>query len=436
MTNNILDWTIKDLERWVKKIENKAKEFGLNFFEQIFEICSHKDMIGYMSYTGLPSSYPHWSFGKAFERIQTLYNYGVTGLPYEMVINSNPCLAYLMQDNALPMQLLTIAHVYGHNDFLANNIHFKHTRPELLLERMKIRADRIRSYIKHPSIGPQKVEDLLDCARALALQRSPYFGIKKPPRKEGGNKKVPFKPEPNILIFIRDNNPRLEEWEKDILTIIDEEAQYFIPQIETKIMNEGWAVYWHYKILKNIGLPEAIYLGFIKNHNRLLARPKQGMSINPYYVGFKIWQDIEKRWDKNRLFFSREVDRDISFLRQYLTMELMKEMDIYEHRNLRLLDDRIIARVSDEENWKKVRETLIKNIGINTIPSIKIVDANFKNSRTLLLQHNHDGRDLEKEYALKTVQYIRRLWKGPVFFRTIQNGKNMIYKCQEKTKTM
>lgn len=419
--SNSLDWTMKDLEKLINKIEKKAKEFDLDFFEQIFEVCSHHDMIGYMAYTGMPAQYPHWSFGKAFEITETLYRYGIMGLPYEMVINSNPCLAYLMRDNALPMQLLTVAHVYAHNDFFKNNINFSNTRPELVLERVKVRADRIRSYIEDPSIGEDKVMNLLDAARALAMQRSRHLRIKQHPKKQ---KQFP---EADILLFIRDNNPFLESWEKDILTIIDEEAQYFIPQLETKIMNEGWAVYWHYKILKNLDLSDAVKLGFAREHNRVVVRPKKGVSINPYYVGFKIWQDIEKRWDKERMFFSREVDRDISFLRQYLTRELMEEMDIYQHEKFR--GDRVITKVSDEENWKKVREILIKNIGVNMIPDIKIIDANYKEQRGLLTRHYYDGRDLFQEYTIKTLQYLQEAWRGTIFLETIENGQKVLYRC-------
>jgi len=444
--SSFLDWTLKDLEKWVKKIEDKAKEFGLDFFDQVFEICSYEEMIGYMAYTGMPASYPHWSFGKAYELTKTLHKYGVMGLPYEMVINSDYSLAYLMKDNTLPMQLLTIAHVYGHNDFMKNNINFNQTRPELILERIKVRADRIRSYIKDPSIGPKKVEDLLDVARALALQRSHHLRIKKLFQKEQKEQllrkaqkskskiksldleKLPLEPEADILLFIRDNNPFLEDWEKDILTIIDDEAKYFIPQIETKIMNEGWAVYWHYKILKNLDLPDALYLGFIKEHNKVVARPSRPAPfINPYYVGFKIWQDIEKRWGKERMFFGREVDRDISFLRQYLTQELLKDLDIFQHEKKG--SDRVVTRISDKEDWKNIREILIKSVGVNTIPIIKIIDANFKGRRGLLLRHYHDGRDLFQEYTIKTIGYLQKIWRGTVFLETIENGQQVLYRC-------
>jgi len=283
------------------------------------------------------------------------------------------------------------------------------------LEQFKTRADRIRSYIEDPSIGLEGVENLLDIARALYLQRSHYLRIKQ------------SSSEYDILLFIRDNNPLLKDWEKDVLTIVDEEAKYFLPQLETKIMNEGWAVYWHYKILNSLDLPDGVHQGFIMEHNRLVTRPKKGGFINPYYVGFKIWQDIEKRWGLKRIFFSREIDRDVSFLRQYLTRELMEEMDIFQHEAER--GQRVIAKISDEENWKEVKETLIRNVGVNGIPVIKIVDADFMGQQGLVLEHEHDGRDLFQEYTFKTLEHIQKLWRRKVYLTTMENGEVILYKC-------
>ena len=155
-------WTIKDLEHWDGRIREKVEEFGLSCFPQEFAVCDHEQMLGYMAYQGMPAHYPHWSYGKSYEKQKTLYNYGVTGLPYEMVINANPSLAYLMGANSLCLQILTIAHVYGHNDFFRNNFMFRDTRPELALSQFKLRADRVRRYVEDPSIGLQQVEEILD----------------------------------------------------------------------------------------------------------------------------------------------------------------------------------------------------------------------------------------------------------------------------------
>ncbi|MBM4296516.1 MAG: SpoVR family protein, partial [Deltaproteobacteria bacterium] len=315
-------YTIEDLERWDERIIKLVQRFGLDPYPQEFEICDHEDMLSYMVYSGMPSHYPHWSYGKNFEKLKTLYEYGVSGLPYEMVINSNPSIAYLMRDNSLALQVLTIAHVYGHNDFFKNNFTFKSTGAQYTIESFKSHANRVRHYVEDPSIGLEKVEALLDAAHALSLQCRRNLAIKKPSsgeelqlkldetepaadpfskvhrrreRVEPDLKKVPLFPEEDLLLFVRDHNPQLAEWEKDLLTIVHEQAHYFVPQIETKIMNEGWASFWHKKILESLDLPQELHLEFIVRHTQVL-RPSPG-SLNPYHVGMKVWEDIEKRWN-------------------------------------------------------------------------------------------------------------------------------------------
>src|SRR6266849_8316825 len=172
-------WELKDLEQWDARIREKVQEFGLDCYPQEFEVCDHVQMLGYMAYSGMPSHYPHWSYGKAYEKLKTLYDHGVSGLPYEMVINSNPAIAYLMRDNSLLLQILTIAHVYGHNDFFKNNFTFQSNRAELTIERFKAHALRVRRYMEDPSIGIEKVERVLDAAHALALNCRRNLAIKK-----------------------------------------------------------------------------------------------------------------------------------------------------------------------------------------------------------------------------------------------------------------
>ncbi len=259
------DYAIADLERWDERIREKVEEFGLQPYPQEFEICDHAEMLGYMAYGGMPSHYPHWSYGKAYEKLKTLYDHGVSGLPYEMVINANPALAYLMRDNTLCLQVLTIAHVYGHNDFFRNNFHFRMTRAEFAVASFKAHAQRVRSYIEDPAIGAERVERTLDAADALSLQlrrnrairklsleeerdrlwqsalpkEDPYARLHRPePRPEPDLQRIPPSPEEDILLFLRDHNPFLEDWQRDLLTIVHEEACYFLPQIETKIINE------------------------------------------------------------------------------------------------------------------------------------------------------------------------------------------------------
>jgi stage V sporulation protein R len=459
-------WDVKDLERWDARIREKVAEFGLDCYPQEFEVCDHVQMLGYMAYSGMPSHYPHWSYGKAYEKLKTLYDHGVSGLPYEMVINSNPALAYLMRDNSLALQILTIAHVYGHNDFFKNNFNFQQTRAEFTLSTFKAQAQRVRSYIEDPSIGIEKVEQILDAAHALSLQCRRNLAVKKlpaqadrerlldaarpredpfyvlhrrPQYQEPDLKKTPPSPEEDLLLFIRDHNPFLAEWEKDLLTIAHEAAGYFIPQIETKIMNEGWASYWHREILNSLDLPQELYLEFLVRHNQVV-RPIEG-SVNPYHLGIKIWENIRRRYDEpsptevqefhrskgegvRELFEVRAADRDTSFLRRFLTEELMRELDLFEYQPKG--NDLVISEVSDREGWKKVKETLIKNAGMGTIPVVKITDSDYGGNRTLHLVHDHDGRDLHLQYAEKTLGYLHRLWGRDVALETVIGGRRSL----------
>src|SRR3989344_2911083 len=468
-------WNMEDLQDWNQRIVELVQKFGLDPYPQEFEVCDYEGMLSYMVYSGMPSHYPHWSYGKGYEKLKTLYDYGLSGLPYEMVINSNPSIAYLMRDNSLALQILTIAHVYAHSDFFKNNFTFKTTHAGYTIETFKAHANRVRHYIEDPSIGLEKVEAILDAAHALSLQCRRNLAIKKerpeeekkrkideakPPhdpfgaihrrseRVEPDLKKIPYHPDEDILLFIRDHNPHLAEWEKDLLTIVHEQAQYFIPQIETKIMNEGWASFWHKRIFEALDPPQRLRLEFIVRHTQVICPTPYG--LNPYHVGMKIWEDIEKRWDKGRfgpkyelcpanerddwdtktmkgmdkIFMVREVERDSSFLRRFLTEDLVRELKLFEYQFKG--NDRVVSRVADEDNWQAIKNTLIQNVGTGTIPVIKVEDADYNGSRTPFLKHAHDGRDLQLEYAENTLKYVQRLWGHKVVLETTVNEKPML----------
>jgi stage V sporulation protein R len=456
------DYTLKDLEYWDVRIREKVEELGLDCYPQEFEICDHAQMLAYMAYSGMPSHYPHWSYGKAYEKLKTLYDHGVSGIPYEMVINSSPALAYLMRDNSLCLQILTIAHVYGHNDFFKNNFTFKSTRAEFTIGTFKAHADRVRSYVDRPSIGYDKIESLMDAAHALSLQCRRNLAVKKLSEEaererlviaavpapdpfqsihrrqqpvEPDLRRVPPVPDEDILLFVRDHNPFLADWERDVLTIVHEQAQYFIPQIETKIMNEGWASFFHKRILESLDLPQEIHLEFIVRHNQVL-RPIPG-GLNPYHLGFKLWEDIERRGNdptpeeretlppgktgRDLLFDTREVDRDSSFLRRWLHESLMRDLDLFRYEPKG--EDLVVSDVSDDDGWRQVKETLLKSVGMASMPVIRVEDADYNHNRSLLLVHAHDGRDLQLEYAEKTLGYVHRLWGHEVVLETSVNGK-------------
>jgi stage V sporulation protein R len=454
------DYSIKELERWNEHIERIARDQGLDCYEQEFEIVSYEDMIGYEAYVGMPSHYPHWSYGKAYERIKTLNKYNLVGLPYEMVINSNPCIAYLMRDNTLLLQILTIAHVYGHNDFFKNNRLFKYgTRADYTVEMFKNHADRIRKYIADPSIGYIKVEKILNSAHALRFQTSRVIGEKKLTEDEKRKKlieklqkpksehpllepvkkdvaplpnvrKIPLEPEDDLLMFISTYG-RLNDWERDIISIVREETQYFIPQIETKIMNEGWASYWHYTILNKLDLTQELHIEFLKRHNQVI-RPHEG-KINPYYVGFKIFEDLSKRYNENpeKIFEVRALERDESFIRRYLTYELCDEMNLFEY--IRLGGEYVISEVSDKEGWKKIRDTFASSAGLGGVPVIRVGEWVQKDN-TLILEHCYDGRDLELNYAYETMKYLVNLWDGRIMLDTALESKRKIIICDEQKK--
>ncbi len=443
------EWHVADLEKWDDVICQHVDDIGLSCFPQEFEICDHNQMLGYMAYSGMPSHYPHWSYGKSFEKLKTLYDHGVSGLPYEMVINSNPSIAYLMRDNSLLLQILTIAHVYGHNDFFRNNFTFRTTNPEYTISGFKSRANRVRSYIEDPTIGLERVERVLDAAHALSMQCRRNLAVRKPselehradalksaePAKDPFQqihkraeydppdlRKTPTQPDEDILLFIRDHNPYLSEWERDLLTIAHEEAQYFIPQMETKIMNEGWASFWHHKILERLDLPTDLHLEFLVRHNQVVC-PHEG-SLNPYHVGIKIWEDLEKQCegdDLAPLFAVRESDRDSSFLRRHLSEDLVRELDLFQYGPQG--DDLVVTEVSDEAGWQQVRDSLIANTGSNLLPTIQVVDADHDGNRTLLLRHDHDGRDLHPQYAEKALAFVHQLWQYDVVLDTVLGGQ-------------
>ncbi len=470
---------IKELERWDARIQEIVKDQGLDCYPQEFEICDHLEMIGYMAYSGIPTRYAHWSWGKAFERQKTMYDYGAAGLPYEMVINTNPSIAYLMRDNSMLLQILTIAHVYGHNDFFKNNFTFRSgIEAKYALEMFRNHANRIGRYLEDPSIGLEAVEDTLDHAHSLSLQCSRNLAIKKLPRGELQRRlweqanppedpyrdihpkrdftppelnKVPLEPDEDILGFIARHNPYLPEWKRDLMLIVEREAKYFMPQIETKIMNEGWASYWHHKIMGMLDLPQDLQMEFMVRHNQVL-RPMPG-GVNPYHLGFMLWHDIERRWDsgdtgreftddkpkvdiktlreqerpgRKKIFEVRESDRDSSFLRRFLTEEIVREMQLFAHEKRG--NERVVTKVADEEGWESVKETLIKNTGTSSIPVIKITDADFGRNHTLHVLHFHDGRDLQLEYAEHTLRHLKALWERDVILETSINGKKSLLK--------
>ena len=305
------DYTLKDLEDWDEKICELGRKNGLDWYPIAYETINYYEMIGAMAYHGLPSHYPHWTYGKSFERTHTFYNSGLEGLPYELIINSDPSIAYLMLENPLYLQILIMAHCIGHSDFFKNNRTFAETDAKNAPIRFRNASKRIRKYIEDPSIGIEEVEKVLDACHALQYQvdrrgrfrlsekelREKYSEVIKNDKdaawKNFNIEKHPLEPEYDILRFILENNKKLLPWQQDVISIVNEESKYFWPQIRTKVMNEGWASFWHYRMCHQLELPDELHLPILKTHNQVI-RPL-GLKLNPYHLGFEIFKDIEEK---------------------------------------------------------------------------------------------------------------------------------------------
>tara|TARA_R100001082_G_scaffold109837_1_gene87986 strand:- start:503 stop:1810 length:1308 start_codon:yes stop_codon:yes gene_type:complete len=420
------NWTEKDLLHWDEKILEIASDIGLDWHPIDYEIIDYQEMLGAMAYVGLPTHYRHWSYGKEYERTHTLYNMGQTGLPYEMIINSNPSIAYLMRENALYIHILTMAHCVGHSDFFKVNRMFADTNPDNIIDQFKSSAKYVRKLIEDPSIGIDRVENILDAAHSVKYQVPRFPGItyktraevieqekKKMSTKEGYNPdltKVPLRPEYNVLRFIAEHSKNLEEWERNLILIVEENSKYFIPQALTKVMNEGWACTIHYKIVNELNLPDSLHLPFIKLHNQVV-RPHLGQ-LNPYHLGFKLFEKIIEEGGMEEAMLVRECHNDISFLRFYLDEKFMREQNYFSYSFKKKHKAITIDEISNEEGWEAVRDDMIRNIGLNRVPVVYVDEIEKDNA--LCLVHEHDGRDLDLNYATKVFKHLKTLWGDEV----------------------
>ncbi len=427
-----MEWTFEDLQKWDEKIVKLAKKYNLDWYPIDYEVCDYHDMIGYMSYIGMPTHYQHWSYGKSFERTHTMYNLGMEGLPYEMIINSDPSISYLMTENPLPLQVLIMAHCVGHSDFFKNNRMFNHTDAANVISRFRNAAKRIKKYIDNPNIGVEPVEKIIDACHALKYHNYREFGINRKTHEELRQhyidianyrpeqlpdefdiNKIPLENDHDILGFIANYSRNLEHWERDIINIVREESMYFMPQAMTKIMNEGWASFWHYKIMSEIDLPQEFHLSFLKFHNQVL-RPMVGR-INPYHLGFTIFKWIEENKGLEECFIARSSHNDESFIRTYLNQEICEDLNLFSYSKKK--KEWTIDDISDVDGWKQIREDLIKNVGLNSLPNIYVKE--LQKDQTLVLEHEHDGRDLDLDYAHNVCDHLLDLWGDDFKFFTV-----------------
>jgi len=471
------------LAQFDERIREIAREFGLDFFPQEFDLIPAQKMLEILAYR-FPVNFSHWSFGRDYEREKTKYEYGF-GIPYEVVLNSNPSRAYLMNTNPFPVQVMVMAHVYGHNDFMKNNFHFKPTRRDILPSASEA-AIRFQKYEKR--FGPETVERLIDSGLSIELNINPDFFIreeteeeqkerlsspsaiadtagpyddliprKKPdrPAMDHYNKTTPLEPERDLLLYLINHSPKpLKEWEKDILSVIRDQSRYFMPQRRTKIMNEGWATLWHMRIMDRLfqeGLLKAEEHGYYNVYNSRVLATNPRMP-NPYLIGLKMFQDIEERWNKGRfgreweacddlrkketwdlglgqgwdkIFEVRRGFSDRFFIEQFLTEKLVEELDLYLYEGQQEHGE--IRYVISDKDWKRLKGLMVLHLSTFGTPLIMVQDGDYKGKRELYLKHAFEGVELDQEYREKTLELIFYLWDRPVHVESVADGEKVVF---------
>ncbi|WP_411910436.1 SpoVR family protein [Bacillus sp. RAR_M1_44] len=455
------------LQRAIDEITEIAEGFGLDFYPMRYEICPAEIIYTFGAY-GMPTRFSHWSFGKQFHKMKLHYDLGLSKI-YELVINSNPCYAFLLDNNSLVQNKLIVAHVLAHCDFFKNNCRYQNTKRDMV-ESMSAAAERIKEY-EHIH-GTKEVESFLDAVLALqehidpSLVRSklswnlddedeyeedkpkrqtPYddlWGMDEPKTREKKKtiKQFPPKPEKDILLFIEAHSRELEPWQRDVLTMLREEMLYFWPQLETKIMNEGWASYWHQRIMRELDLDSSESIEFAKLNAGVVQPSKTG--INPYYLGLKIFEDIEERYDhpceelkkagvtegsgRSKMFEVREIESDISFIRNYLTKDLVMREDLYlfqkQGRDYKVID----------KEWKAVRDQLVSMRVNGGFPYLTVIDGDYLKNNELYIKHWYEGIELDLKYLEKVLPYLYQLWGRSVHIESVLEGKEVMFSYDGK----
>ncbi|KMK71671.1 SpoVR family protein [Bacillus safensis] len=454
------------LQRAIDEITEIAEGFGLDFYPMRYEICPAEIIYTFGAY-GMPTRFSHWSFGKQFHKMKLHYDLGLSKI-YELVINSNPCYAFLLDNNTLVQNKLIVAHVLAHCDFFKNNCRFQNTKRDMV-ESMSAAAERIKEY-EHIH-GTKEVESFLDAVLAIqehidpSLVRSklswnmddeeseedkpkrqtPYddlWGMDEPKTREKKKTVKQFlpKPEKDLLLFIEAHSRELEPWQRDVLTMLREEMLYFWPQLETKIMNEGWASYWHQRIMRELDLDTSESIEFAKLNAGVVQPSKTG--INPYYLGLKIFEDIEERYDnpceelkkagvtegsgRSKMFEVREIESDISFIRNYLTKDLVMREDLYlfqkQGRDYKVID----------KEWKAVRDQLVSMRVNGGFPYLTVIDGDYLKNNELYIKHWYEGIELDLKYLEKVLPYLYQLWGRSVHIESVLEGKEVMFSYDGK----
>jgi len=461
------------------EIEEHARAFGLDFFKTIFEIVDYDRINEIAAYGGFPTRYPHWRFGMEYEQLSKSYEYGLSKI-YEMVINTDPAYAYLLEGNHLTDQKTVIAHVFAHVDFFKNNYYFSVTNRKMV-DQMANHAARVRRLIDR--VGLDRVEAFIDHCLSLDnlidmhapyIQRAPAdheddetpdrtVQVAKLPAEgymdrfinppdiieqerqrlvqeaEERRRKFPAHPQRDVLLFLMQHAP-LDSWEVEILNIIREEAYYFAPQGMTKIMNEGWATYWHTRIQTEKMLSSAEIVDFADANSRVLATAPG--RLNPYKLGVELLRDVIERWDKGmfgpewehcdslaereswdkqlglgveKIFQVRKLYNDVTFIDEFFTPDFVERQNLYTFGyNPKTKQWEIESREFDA-----IKAKLLDSLTNFGQPHIEVIDANFRNRSELLLQHRYHGVPLDGAYAREVLRSLQRVWKRPVHIATV-----------------
>ncbi len=470
------EWTFELIRRYDEEIARIAhEEFGLDTYPNQIEVISSQQMMDAYSSVGMPVGYHHWSFGKHFVSVENSYRRGQMGLAYEIVINSNPCIAYLMEENTMMMQALVIAHAsYGHNSFFKGNYLFRSwTDAGSIIDYLLFAKNYLRRCEERH--GVHEVEAILDSCHALmnygvdrykrpypisaeeerlrleereeALQKQvndlwrtiPFRNRRE--EEEARRRRWPEEPQENLLYFIEKNSPLLEPWQREIVRIVRKIAQYFYPQRQTQVMNEGWATFWHYTLLNRLydkGLvTDGFMLEFLQSHTAVVYQPAFDSpyyrGINPYALGFAMYQDIkricEAPTDEDRywfpdiagkpwlptLKFAMQSFKDESFVQQFLSPRVMRDLKLFAVVDDDQKSTLEISAIHDDDGFRRLRQALSNqyNLSMNE-PNIQVWNVNRHGDRSLTLRHVRHARRPLSETAIEVLKHLHRLWKFDV----------------------
>ena len=468
------EWTFELIEKYDEAISKVAAQFGLDTYPNQIEIITSEQMLDAYASSGLPIGYPHWSYGKAFIQNEEAYRRGMQGLAYEIVINSNPCISYLMEENSMPMQALVIAHAcYGHNSFFKGNYLFRQwTDADGVLDYLVF----ARKYVMQceDRYGIAEVEAVVDACHALMMHGVDRYRRPSPvswreearrqaereeylrrqyddlmertlPTSESSRTRdarpealFPPEPEENLLYFIEKFSPRLAPWQKELVRIVRKIGQYFYPQMQTKVMNEGWATFWHYTLLNEMHRQGQVDDGFmmevLQSHTNVVSQrgfDQPGYSgINPYALGYAMMTDIrricEKPTPEDRqwfpdiagsdwlptLDFAMRNFKDESFISQYLSPKLMREFRLFSVADHEQSAKYRVEAIHDDDGYRMLRKRLATQYNRdNQIPDIQVVRYQRETDRSLVLRfQQHRGRPLHTDDATSVLKHLARLW--------------------------